>query len=199
MFNKKGTTLAEVVISIVLISVVLVFMIKLLIDLNNTEANNEYAKSNQITRAEIIRVIENDLRGKSISSITDGSPNSDNLVINFNFKDSTSAQINCTENRLTYTSSQNATRSWTMEEGSIYTSEAQIYWGSSPNDLYVVTIDIEVHTPNNNNSKYAYQENGDERKMVASNNTIDDFIISYVGELDTGFTQNCLGKTCQNG
>ena len=36
MLNKKGTTLAEVVISIVLISVVLVFMIKLLIDLNNT-------------------------------------------------------------------------------------------------------------------------------------------------------------------
>lgn len=199
MLNKKGTTLAEVVISIVLISVVLVFMIKLLIDLNNTEANNEYAKSNQITRAEIIRVIENDLRGKSISSITDSSPNNANLIINFNFKDNTSAQINCTENRLTYTSSQNTTRSWTMEEGSIYTSEAQVYWGISPNNLYVVTIDIEVHTPNDNNSAYTYQDTSDGRRMVASNNTIDDFIISYVGELDIGFTQNCLGKACQNG
>ena len=48
-------------------------------------------------------MIENDLRGKSISSITDSSPNNANLVINFNFKDNTSAQINCTENRLTYT------------------------------------------------------------------------------------------------
>jgi Tfp pilus assembly protein PilV len=199
MLNKKGTTLAEVVISIVLISVVLVFMIKLLIDLNNTEANNEYAKSNQITRAEIIRVIENDLRSKSISSITDGSPNKDNLIINFNFKDNTSAQINCTSNRITYTSSQNDIRSWTMDEGSIYTSAAQIYWGISPNNLYVITIDIEIHTPNDNNSAYVYQNTEDGRRMVASNNTIDDFIISYVGKLDDGFSQNCLGKTCQNG
>ena len=195
MLNKKGTTLAEVVISIVLISVVLVFMIKLLIDLNNTEANNEYAKSNQITRAEIIRVIENDLRGKSISSITDSSPNNANLVINFNFKDNTSAQINCTENRLTYTSSQNATRSWTMEEGSIYTSEAQVYWGISPNNLYVVTIDIEVHTPNDNNSIYTYQDTENGRRVTSSNNTLDDFLISYVGTNNIP-SLNCLGKDC---
>ena len=35
MLNKKGTTLAEVIISIALISVVLVFMIRLLIDLHS--------------------------------------------------------------------------------------------------------------------------------------------------------------------
>ena len=40
MFNKKGTTLMEVIISIALISIVLAFMIKLLVDLNNTESNN---------------------------------------------------------------------------------------------------------------------------------------------------------------
>ena len=35
MLNKKGTTLAEVIISIALISVGLVLMVSLLIDINN--------------------------------------------------------------------------------------------------------------------------------------------------------------------
>ena len=47
MLNKKGTSLIEVIISIALISIVLVFMIRLLIDLNNEENNNEYAVNNQ--------------------------------------------------------------------------------------------------------------------------------------------------------
>ena len=46
MLNKKGTSLIEVIISIALISIVLVFMIRLLIDLNNEENNNEYAVNN---------------------------------------------------------------------------------------------------------------------------------------------------------
>ena len=54
MLNKKGVTLAEVIVSIALISVVLVFMVKLLIELNNAETNTTYAKNNQITRAEIL-------------------------------------------------------------------------------------------------------------------------------------------------
>ena len=61
MLNKKGTTLAEVIISIALISVVLVFMIRLLIDLNNMQTNTTYATGNQVNRAEILRMIGNDL------------------------------------------------------------------------------------------------------------------------------------------
>ena len=61
MLNKKGTSLAEVIISIALISVVLIFMIRLLIDLNNLETNTTYARDYQINRAVILSTIGNDL------------------------------------------------------------------------------------------------------------------------------------------
>ena len=58
--NNKGSTLLELIISIALISVILVFMVRLLVDLNDSETNNKYAKKNQVIRAEILRTIEND-------------------------------------------------------------------------------------------------------------------------------------------
>ena len=45
--NNKGSTLLELIISIALISVILVFMVRLLVDLNDSETNNKYAKKNQ--------------------------------------------------------------------------------------------------------------------------------------------------------
>ena len=72
MLNNKGMSLVEVIISIALISVVLVFMIKLLIDVNNTQTNNDYAKDNQTIRTEILRAIHNDLNTKTLRSV-DGS------------------------------------------------------------------------------------------------------------------------------
>ena len=71
--NNKGSTLLELIISIALISVILVFMVRLLVDLNDSETNNKYAKKNQVIRAEILRTIENDLQNKIITDIRDNS------------------------------------------------------------------------------------------------------------------------------
>lgn len=188
--NKRGTTLVEVIISIVLISVVLMFMIKLLIDLNNTEANNDYAKDNQITRAEIIRTIENDIRTKEISSISASRSTATNLVLEFTFRDSTTAVIDCESTTLVYTSTEGDVRRWTMDQGNIYVNRADVYYQApdSPEagDLYVLQIDIEIHTSNDNNT-------------VDNNNTLDDFIISHVGPA-ANFSNigNCLGYCCNN-
>lgn len=53
--NKKGNTLIELVISIALMSVILISIVRLLVDLNNTNTNNVYAKNNQINRSEILQ------------------------------------------------------------------------------------------------------------------------------------------------
>ena len=74
--NNKGSTLLELIISIALISVILVFMVRLLVDLNDSETNNKYAKKNQVIRAEILRTIENDLQNKIITNIRDNSTTS---------------------------------------------------------------------------------------------------------------------------
>lgn len=169
--NNKGTTLMEVVISIALISVVLVFMIRLLVDLNNTNSNNDYAKDNQINRAEIIKIIENDLNNKEITGITDNSSN-DQLIIEFSFDDETST-ITATDKDLIYVNASGETRKWTMNDATIYVDEAKVYYWSDTKDngdaFYSLEIDIEIHTNNDNNT-------------VNKNNRLDDIIITHVGK-----------------
>lgn len=189
--NKKGTTLAELIISIALISVVLLFMIKLLIDLNDAETNNTYAKDNQINRAEILRMIGNDLNNKNIVSINDSGSNETKLVINIEFTDRTSSKIEAEEKKIKYTSSDGKKRAWNIEGGTIYTKKANVYYMKDNNDsgknYYSLSIDIEIHTTN-------------EKNKLCNNNTLDDIIINYIGKLDDLVTTNinCLGATCSS-
>ena len=191
--NKKGTTLAELIISIALISVVLLFMIKLLIDLNDSETNNTYAKDNQINRAEILRMIGNDLNNKNIVSINDSGSNETKLVINIEFTDRTSSKIEAEEKKIKYTDSDGKKRTWNIEGGKIYTKKANVYYMKDNNDsgknYYSLSIDIEIHTTN-------------EKNKLCNNNTLDDIIINYIGkldDLDTPYTDiNCLGATCSS-
>ena len=187
--NKKGTTLAELIISIALISVVLLFMIKLLIDLNDAEANNTYAKDNQINRAEILRMIGNDLNNKNIASINDSGSNETKLVINIEFTDRTISTIEAEEKKIKYTDSDGKKRTWNIEGGKIYTKKANVYYmkdnNASGKNYYSLSIDIEIHTTN-------------EKNKLCNNNTLDDIIINYIGKLDDLVTTNinCLGATC---
>lgn len=189
--NKKGTTLAELIISIALISVVLLFMIKLLIDLNDAEANNTYAKDNQINRAEILRMIGNDLNNKKIVSINDSGSNETKLVINIEFTDRTSSTIEAEEKKIKYTDSDGKNRTWNIEGGTIYTKKANVYYmkdnNASGKNYYSLSIDIEIHTTN-------------EKNKLCNNNTLDDIIINYIGKLDDLVTTNinCLGATCSS-
>ena len=189
--NKKGTTLAELIISIALISVVLLFMIKLLIDLNDSETNNTYAKDNQINRAEILRMIGNDLNNKNIASINDSGSNETKLVINIEFTDRTISTIEAEEKKIKYTDSDGKNRTWNIEGGTIYTKKANVYYMKDNNDsgknYYSLSIDIEIHTTN-------------EKNKLCNNNTLDDIIINYIGKLDDLVTTNinCLGATCSS-
>ena len=177
ILSKKGSTLLELVISIALISIVLVFLMKLLVDLNNTETNNVYAKDNQINRAEIIRTIEND-----------GST-SDNLKIKFTFKNNKTSSINATENKFTYKDTNNNTRSWTMDGGKLYTYKAYLNYSEDAiedviNRTYTLQINIQVHTTNDKNK-------------FGNNNLLDDILISYIGKYsDFNTNVSCLGYDC---
>ena len=186
MLNKKGVTLAEVIVSIALISVVLVFMVKLLIELNNAETNTTYAKNNQITRAEILRTINNDLLSKTLVGISDSGSNEDLLVVTFQFSDNMSSVIRASSNTLEYTNSGGDIRAWDMDECSIYVNLADVYYTKDQN-IFTMTIDIEVHTLNERNDK-------------EFNNPIDDISISYIGNAQdfTANTLNCLGNDCKN-
>lgn len=181
--NKKGSTLLELVISIALISVILVFLTRLLIDLNNTETNNVYAVSNQINRAEILRMIENDLNNNTISNINSSNSTNDKLIIEFSFKNDKTSIITATKDKLTYKSSSDETRTWTMKNAKIYTKQANVQY-LNDEEIYTLQIDIEVHTQN-------------EKNMFGNNNIIDDILISYIGKkVDFNKNITCLGNDC---
>lgn len=187
--NKRGSTLLELVISIALISIILVFLMRLLVDLNNTETNNVYAKDNQINRAEILRMIENDLNSNTITNIDSTGSTSNNLKIKFTFKNNKTSIIDATENKFTYKSSSNSTRNWTIDGGKIYTKKANVsYSDDKINEvnkrIYTLQIDIEVHTTNDKNK-------------FGNNNLLDDILISYIGK-SQDFNKNitCLGYDC---
>lgn len=183
----------ELIISIALISVILVFIMRLLVDLNNMETNNDYAKNNQLIRAEILRAIENDLNTKTIIDIDDNGSSRSNLVVNFTFKESSTSSISATENTLEYTNSKGELRRWTLEEGHIFTESAKVYFSPEvigeedlTNRIYTMLIDIEIHTTNDKNT-------------VGDNNPLDDILLNYIGkQLDYNKNITCLGDACNN-
>lgn len=165
MLNKKGSSLVELVISIALMSIVLVFMLKLLVDLNNTATNNTYASKNEVIRSEIIRMINNDINENTLTGISSTSNN--NLIITFSFNGGKTGVIEATNNTIEYTSSKNNKRKWTLNEGEIYTNCVHIT-KIKEDPIYILEINLEIHTSNELNNK-------------TNNNILDDIIISKVG------------------
>ena len=70
MLNKKGFTMVELMVSIALISIVMIFLVKLLVDVRYEGTNEVYDIKDQISRAEIIKTIENDLKDYNIIDVT---------------------------------------------------------------------------------------------------------------------------------
>ena len=56
--NKKGLTLIELLVTLLLVSIIVVFIYRLILNMNNQTTNPEFAMSNQTVRTEIIRTIE---------------------------------------------------------------------------------------------------------------------------------------------
>lgn len=180
--NNKGSTLLELIISIALISVILVFMVRLLVDLNDSETNNKYAKKNQVIRAEILRTIENDLQNKILTDIRDNSTTS-NLIITFKFDGNKESNINVLKDKLTYKNTDGKTRTWTLKEGYFNITKSPVDFSQDEN-IYSLIIDIPVYTTNEFNTKN-------------NNNLLDDILVSYIGRTkDLNTFSRCYGKGC---
>ncbi len=81
--NKKGMTLMEVLVSLVLISIVMIFVVNLLSDLKNEDVLSNKRNEDTLTRASLINVIQSDLI------------NSDNYLEAFIKKSTDSDYTNC--------------------------------------------------------------------------------------------------------
>lgn len=126
--NKKGFTMTELIVSIAIIAVVMIFLVNLLVDIRYDKKNELYDTKNQINRAEIIKTIQNDLDGKVITDITDGS-GSNNLVVNIRTDDDSTYTIEADSNHIYYTSNNKKTK-WSLEKNN--------------DETYIKTSDVEL-------------------------------------------------------
>lgn len=67
--NNKGTTLVELLISLVLMSIVLVFLFALLSDLKNEDYLSNSRVEDTSSRTEILHLIQNDLLSNKLNNI----------------------------------------------------------------------------------------------------------------------------------
>lgn len=83
MLNKKGMTLLEIVISIALISVVMLFLFSLLNDIQYESKHTSYAKDFLVSRATIIKDVEEDILNNNITNVMPVNVDGNKTTLNF--------------------------------------------------------------------------------------------------------------------
>lgn len=102
MLNKKGMTLLEIIISIALISVVMLFLFSLLNDIQYKSKHSSYAKDFLVSRATIIKDVEEDILNNNITNVMQVSAGEGKVNLNF-FRDDTSLMsIEVESKKITY-------------------------------------------------------------------------------------------------
>ena len=169
--NNKGNTLIELIISIALMSVVLVSMVRLLVDLNNTNTNSVYAKNNEVVRSEIIRAIETDLNNYKLSNINDLSneESAGAVKINLIFKG----------RHAIITAKKNTNLIFSVDE---------------KKNIFTLQIDIEIHTNNDKNTT-GYNNLLDDI-LISYYGHISDLNGAFLNTKYATTSNPCLGKSC---
>ena len=169
--------MVELMVSIAMIAIIMVFLVKLLVDVRYDVTNELYDTEDQVTRAEIIKTIENDLKDESIKKIT---PTGDASYINITFtvdKDGTedTSSIYVDERTLTYSKLDGTYKRWTLKtkNKSTYIQRERIPYRIITNNLndYMITIDIPIIV--------------DERKVGEFDSRMDNIILTFYGTNNT--------------
>ena len=98
IMNKKGMTIIEVLVSVVIVSIVVLLLIKVIINLGNINNDTSYASNDEISRATIIKILEKDFLELKLQGIDIQELDNETLV-KFSFKDK-SKTLSITKDRV---------------------------------------------------------------------------------------------------
>lgn len=117
MLNKKGMTLLEIIISIALISVVMLFLFSLLNDIQYESKHTSYAKDFLVSRATIIKDVEEDILNNNITSVTQVKVDESKTTLQF-FKGADSSKMNLEveSKKITYQNAAEEVESFSLTE-----------------------------------------------------------------------------------
>lgn len=153
--NKKGMTLMEVLVSLVLISIVMIFVVNLLSDLKNEGILSNKRNADSLTRASLINVIQGDLINNE-NYLTTFIKNCDqgfesNLNINtcyqFKFKDETVKNLYINQNFIAYGPS-GAMEKWDLNYGTYDVQNITVSYVGQSSKKNVPSL-LTIHIPVN--------------------------------------------------
>lgn len=154
--NKKGVTILELLISIIIISTVILLLLKVMFSLENINNNKTYASNDEISRTEMIKTIESDFLSLKLNGIEIR-----NQEIIFYYQE-TSKTLKISQNKIIY-----GEESYTLNsENASYDSCVRYTYEPLENDYYLINITIPVLVDNQNTTKK------------------DDIILTYIGLLN---------------
>lgn len=169
MINKKGMSLAELIIAVALISVVLVFLYSLLSDIKNEMTNSDFAINNQQNRFEIIKTIQNDLLDETIYEIKKEDSGTKITISYTTNTNDTIIYIDYNANSIKVESKDDLTTTWILDENCFIGSDVSTISSKLANyDDQTFYINIPIYTTNADNIS------------SSSNNTLDDITIYHI-------------------
>lgn len=205
--NKKGMTIIEILISVVLVSVVLMFLFRLLVELRAEDEKSEYASKNQLNRAELVDLIESDLDKYVLTGVEDISGSSSNTIeILFHFETASNAARFVTYEKndkedptvkkyyAAYTDYNGNKSTYEMKSARVSSCGTWKYNAYGDSYYFILTIPVYNLIPNNNN-------------IEERNNRVDDLVIMHYRKESkiisdarylTNYTTYNIGNNCNN-
>lgn len=116
MLNKKGMTLLEIVISIALISVVMLFLFSLLNDIQYESKHTSYAKDFLVSRATIIKDVQEDILNNNITNVMQVSSNENKTDVHFFKNDTSIMSLEVESKKITYKNALGEVESFSLSE-----------------------------------------------------------------------------------
>ena len=180
--SKKGLTLIELLVTLLLVSIIVVFIYRLILNLNNQTTNPEFAMSNQTIRTEIIRTIESDLVSHDIDKILlvyQDQDNNYNPSVYFYEQEKSGIVSILDEQAIQYKSFSGELQTWELIDCFVHFDSAEkgensgivINSNGIGNSTSSVSLNIVVSNDNEHNSGIT----------SPNNNLKDDILISYLG------------------
>lgn len=191
--NNKGMTLVELVVSVGLITIVIIFLFRLLVDLRYSDNNTDFDRTDQQTRAIILKNIQEDFLEKKVVALSDDGSNEESLNLKITYADGGSATIHIEEKSFSYTLGSD-TEKWELKDSKAHFGIQCVKYSTSLSDEELESdfFYIRITVPVLMNSK--------------SKNHIDDLEFFYLGakkdieNIENSFPikVSFLGKNDQN-
>ncbi len=115
--NKRGITLVEFIVSIALISIVLLFLFNLLLDVQYSSKNGDFAIDNQLNRASILRNVMDDFNNLGLVGLSEGNQSENHLELIFHFQDGSEKKLQVEEKKIKY-----GDETWSMKSKNSHTT-----------------------------------------------------------------------------